>query len=323
MSMSDDDLVRLVTARFMPGRFPGRGKLQEDAARGDLVALAKLEMKLGLAGKNALRQAYERHIDKWVYETQEHFQRFGGKPSSATDLANRLARAPQGKRLPVVIGAFARHQDLPSSVRELIPPEEIKRIQKLQHERYHDAAHGYDVYWRYRTPYHLRKEDDKTPRFESLARNKLHEALLRQNKRQAGWRSKPQHVVVVPRGEERVVFEKLPAWFMKGVGSGWGGALKKEWFFDPEGYTKTTWYISRALMNRKTRELQMRNRRHVYLSPTKRIGKSHSELFTEVLEKPHRRLPLFSDKMDSKQLTFPWGRPRWVHRRMTRPRWIR
>lgn len=289
--LTEDELVRLVTARFTPGRFKGRHALETDATRGDVVALAKLEMQLGLAGKSALRTAYERRIENWL-GTGSHWSYSKDHPRH--ELLRVLEKTPFGKRMPVVLGYAARKRDSwsESVIRDLLPPEELERIRQKQHNRLRKAADPNDGYWYRGNP--------NLSTFERVAKDRL-EVALRKSGRIGSRRFYQTRIRTVPVGEERVNIEKLPAWFRVGVGRGWGAALKKEWQYDPDGYTRLTWYVSSALLNKRTKELQARNEKHVYLSPTKRI-------------RPGRGASVITETSQKTQTAFPWGveKPRWM-----------
>ena len=296
MDMTEDDRVRLVTVRFMPGRFPGRRKLQEDATRGDLVALAKLEMKLGLADKSALTKAYERRIDRWLHDSEQHSARFGPLKPKKQEQLRRLARTPQGKRLPVILGMIARHEDVPE---DLAPPEAVQALQKKQKNRLYKAAHG-DDYWYER--------DTKRSSFEKLAQRRLENAARKSIYKRMRYTPTLQ-VQAVPVGEERVETKTFPGWLRRSVGRGWGAARKSEEYFDENAWSKTTWYVSPALLSPETRAIQMRNQKRVYLSPKVRVRRGKGrELVTEIFGR--------QAEIDSKQTTLPWGvvLPRWIRR---------
>lgn len=288
--MTEDELTRLVVARFTPGRFKGRQDLEVSAQRGDPVALAKLEMKLGLADESALRNAYEQRINRWIVKGSEYTY---PKNHPRHEILKALAKTPPGKRLPVVEGFVARNQDwAAATIRDLIPPEDLERIRQKQHNRLRKAADPNDGYWYRGNP--------NLSTFERVAKDRL-EVALRKSGRIGSRRFYQTRIRTVPVGEERVNIEKLPAWFRVGVGRGWGAALKKEWQYDPEGYTRLTWYVSSALLNKRTKELQARNKKHVYLSPTKRI-------------RPGRGASIITEIPKKTQMVFPWGveRPGWM-----------
>jgi hypothetical protein len=54
--------------------------------------------------------------------------------------------------------------------------------------------------------------------------------------------------------------------------------------------SKHEWYVSHAMLNPETRELQTQNRKRVYLTPEKRVrGGRGSALVVEVLDKKRKR----------------------------------
>lgn len=287
--LTQEELVRLVTARFTPGRFKGRQAMEKAATRGDVVALARLEMKLGLADKNTLRQAYERHIGRWVRQKTY----WAGSNSPALQ---RLARTPQGHRLPVIMGMIARHEEVP---KDLAPPEDVKALQKKQKKRLYKAAHG-DDYWYER--------DTKKSSFEKLAQRRLENAARKSIYKRNRYTPTLQ-VQAVPVGEERVETRFYPGWLRRSVGRGWGAARKSEDYFDEKAWSKTTWYVSSALLSPQTRELQLRNQKRVYLSPKVRVRRGKGrELVTEIFGRQAEN--------NVKQTPLPWGVviPRWIVR---------
>jgi len=283
-TLTDEELVRLVTARFTPGRFKGRQALEADAVKGDVVALARLEMQLGLADKSTLRQAYERRIDAEVRRNRSSAYNFG----LPEEVWEKLATVPQGKRLPLLLGVIARHEDA-SAAEELVPPEEIKRIQKLQKDRLYEKE-PYD-HW-------PKKFQSK---LEERLKERLDEAIAKTHwSRYRFWRNR---VEVVPMGQERVEFEDVPRWVRERVGSGWGGAYKSKEVFQME--QRRRWYLSHAMLSPATRAMQLKNTRGVYLTPNMRVrrGRDNSTMITEVFR--------------AKQTAFPWGKeaPRWIRRK--------
>jgi hypothetical protein len=281
--LTDEDLVRLVTVRFMPGRFKGRQALEAEAVKGDVLALAKLEMQLGLADKSALREAYERRLANMVSTTTSY--RHGLSP----EMFHKLARVPQGKRVPWILGMVARHEEV-RDAEQLVPPEEIARIQKTQQSR-----------WYANDPYEQKLQEFQ---LERHLKKRLDEALAKT--RWAWWRYHRNRIAVVPRGEERVEVESIPRWTYRS-GGGWGrGRRRSETVFEMEDRRK--WYLSTALLSPATREMQLKNTRGVYLSPVKRVrrGKDNSTMITEVL----------STTQPNTQTALPWGKeiPRWIRR---------
>jgi len=275
--MTDEELVRLVTARFTPGRFKGRQALEADAVKGDVVALARLEMQLGLADKSTLRQAYERRIADALYHGAYKY----GLPE---EVWQKLARVPQGKRVPLILGVFARHEDA-SAAEELVPPEEIKRIQKLQQQRGEEPNEYYHP--RFQT------------KFEHLLEERLNEAINKTH--WARWRYYRNRIEVVPQGQERVESETYPRWVRERVGSGWGNSYKSKTVFQLA--RRNRWYLSTAMLNPATRERQLKNTRGVYLTPNTRVRRGRDgSMITEVFNKA--------------QTAFPWGQevPRWIRR---------
>jgi hypothetical protein len=284
VDMTDEELVRLVTVRFMPGRFKGRQALEADAVKGDVVALAKLEIELGLADKSALRHAYERRIDAEVRRNKAYAYNFG----LPEDVWKKLALVPQGKRLPILLGLVARREDV-SSAEDLIPPAEIKRIQKLQKQRF-DEKEPYEYY-------HPRFQT----KLEERLKERLDEAIAKTHwSRYRFWHNR---VEVVPLGQERVEFENVPRWVRERVGSGWGNSYKSKEVFRME--ERRRWYLSRAMLSPATIAMQLKNTRGVYLTPNMRVrrGRDNSTMITEVF---HRT-----------QSAFPWGQevPRWIRRK--------
>lgn len=301
--MTEDELTRLVVARFTPGRFKGRQDLEVSAQRGDPVALAKLEMKLGLADESALRKAYEQRINRWLDTTTNPLYGPGPYTRIQKPFLDALAKTPPGKRLPVVEGYLARDASVGrwSSLLDLVPPEDLERIRQKQHNRLRKAAHSGHNHWYLPNP--------KYSSFERDAKNSLN-AALQKSRRPGSKRFYLTNIKTVPVGEERVVVEKLPGWFRASVGRGWGSAVKKEWQYDPEGYTRLTWHVSPALLNQRTKALQAQNERNVYLAPNKRIRQGGgSRIVTEIFK--------METPVEKRQMSFPWGAsssagPRWM-----------
>ena len=283
IDQTEEDLVRLVTARFMPGRFKGRQALEAEAVKGDVVALAKLEMQLGLADKSALRQAYERQLtDVLRGGHQHHF--FKLRETLSPEELQKLTRVPHGHRVPWLLGKVARHEKVPE---EFVPPEEIKRIQRTQQSRSNETY-----------------EQEFQSTLERHLKSRLDEAL--EKTRWARWRYYRNRVQVVPRGQERVEFESFPRWVWKS-GGGWGrGRRRGETVFEMD--QRRRWFLSNALLSPATREMQLKNTKGIYLTPSKRVrrGKDNSTMITEVLSttQPHT------------QTALPWGTetPKWIRR---------
>jgi hypothetical protein len=291
MPYTEDELVRLVTVRFMPGRFKGRQALEAEAANGDFVALAKLEIELGLADKSALRQAYERKISDTLDAPLSY------RHSIHRALWDRLDKVPYGKRVPWILGAIARHEGTPE---DLAPPEDVKALLKKQQNRLYKAYTADDSWY---------ERETKPSTFEKFAKKRLENAARKSVYKRYRYTS-PLQVRAVPVGEERVETRFYPGWLRRSVGRGWGNARKSEEYFDPQAWSKTTWYVSPALLSAETRERQMRNQKRVYLSPKVRVSRGRGrELITEIFGR--------QAEIDSKQTVLPWGTvlPRWVRRK--------
>ena len=280
--LTEEDLVRLVTVRFTPGRFKGRQQLEWRAVRGDPVALARLEMQLGLADKSALRQAYERQLNAWLQ---------GVLPDGPVA---KLINLPLGKRLPVLLGLIARHREHVLDV--FVPPEDIKNIQRKQKNRLWRAYLQDRPYWT--------RENLST--FERLAQRRLQEALAKTARARRYYKV---HAQTVPMGQERIETKTYPGWLRRRVGRGWGRSSQSEDYFDPKAWSRNIWYVSPTLLSPETRALQARNAKHVYLTPEKRVrwGRGRN-LVQEVLSTEALR--------SNTQTALPWRKetPRWIVR---------
>jgi hypothetical protein len=287
IDQTEEDLVRLVTARFMPGRFKGRQQLEWQAGRGDLVALARLEMQLGLADKSALRQAYERQLNARLQ---------GVLPAGPAGSMAKLINLPLGKRLPLLLGLIARHENVSRYLHHLVPPEDIENIQRKQKNRLWRAYDATDTYWT--------RENLST--FERLAQRRLQEALAKTARARRYYTVQAQ---AVPIGQERVETKTFPGWLRRRVGRGWGRSSQSEDYFDPKAWSRNIWYVSPTLLSPETRALQARNAKHVYLTPEKRVrwGRGR-KLVTEVLNTEALR--------SNTQTALPWRKetPRWIVR---------
>ena len=261
---SDDYLARLVATRFVPGRIKGRRALERDALLGEIVALARLEVMLGLADKNAVMDAYEskiwtvlkRDIDAYYYGKTG----YAGKKIGLTQIEtlHRIAGISHGKRLPVIIGMVVREEPGAYELRHLVPPEVLWNIERKQHKR------------------KLLKEvsGPQEPTIERYLQNRLRYAMWRTDIRPT--RRHTKIFKFVPPGEERVASRSDTFWV----------AGKRF----PRTSSEHEWYVSRAMISPETRELQKQNRKRVYLTPEKRVrGGRGSALVVEVLDKNRKR----------------------------------
>jgi hypothetical protein len=252
-TLRDDYLARLVATRFAPGRIKGRRALERDALRGKIVALARLEVMLGLADKSAVTDAYEAVADAWLIKAAvgvHHGQ-------TATEIL-RLAKTPYGKRLPLIIGTVSRRAPGAYELRHLVPPEVLWNIERKQHKR------------------KLLKEvsGPQEPTIERYLQNRLRYAMWRTDIRPT--RRHTKIFKFVPPGEERVASRSDTFWV----------AGKRF----PRTSSEHEWYVSRAMISPETRELQKQNRKRVYLTPEKRVrGGRGSALVVEVLDKKRKR----------------------------------
>jgi hypothetical protein len=251
----EEYLARLVATRFVPGRFQGRKAMEQRAAKGNLVSLARLEVLLGLADKSAVTEAYESKIERFLRKTEAGYIRQERWPVSIEKL-QRIAQEPYGKRLPWIIGMFAsKDTGIPTS---LVPPEVREQIYNKQRLR------------------RLLKEASET--HESAIERFLKEKLKKAT-RPTNIRTTNEHtrvVKIVPSGEERVSSENYGVWPARGR--------------YPERASKHEWHISRAMLLPETRALQTQNRTRVYLTPEKRVrGGRGSALVVEVLNKTRKR----------------------------------
>jgi hypothetical protein len=291
-TLTEEDLVRLVTVRFLPGRFKGRQALEAEAVRGDVVALAKLEIQLGLADKSALREAYERRLANVAFKPGYY------KHGLSPEVLRKLERVPYGHRVPWILGMIARHEEV-SEPENLVPPKDIEALQKKQKNRLYKAYTADDSWY---------ESNTKLSTFEKFAKKKLENAARKSVYKRYRYTPTLQ-VRAVPVGEERVETRFYPGWLRRRVGRGWGNARKSEEYFDPQAWSKTTWYVSPALLSPETRERQMKNQKNVYLSPKVRVRRGRGrELITEIFGR--------QAEIDSKQATLPWGTvlPRWTRR---------
>lgn len=259
--LPDEYLARLVATRFVPGRFRGRAELERDARTGDAIALARLESKLGLANKSAVPAAYEAEAERWAKSVSESYAKGEVKPRvgvhATVESAQRLVQRPQGKRLPLVYGMFARKE--PGTPYFLIDPEIQENIRRKQAQR--EALRVAPI----------------EPFYARLARKRLDGAWWTTWPRHSTTRHHTKKVEVVPRGEERVVSSSYEFWPR-------GGRYA-------ERASKHYWYVSSAILNRATRELQEKNYRHIYLSPEQRVRSGRGSLLvTEILNKS-RKVP--------------------------------
>jgi len=255
---SDDYLARLVATRFVPGRIKGRRALERDALRGEIVALARLEVLLGLADKNAVTDAYEAVADAWLIKAAvgvHHGQ-------TATEIL-RLAKTPYGKRLPLIIGTVSRRAPGAYELRHLVPPEVLWNIERKQHKR------------------KLLKEvsGPQEPTIVRFLEEKLRNAERKTRYGQPGIRPTRRHTRIfkfVPPGEERVASRSDTFWV----------AGKRF----PRTSSEHEWHVSHAMLSPETRALQTQNRKRVYLTPEKRVrGGRGSALVVEVLDKKRKR----------------------------------
>lgn len=93
--LTEEDQVRLIATRFVRKGFRGRARLTEQAAGGDLVALAVLESRLGLADRaTAVREAYEETVERVAFAESRGFVR------ERRHLSNLVLAAPDGEGHP-------------------------------------------------------------------------------------------------------------------------------------------------------------------------------------------------------------------------------
>lgn len=254
---TEDEQARLVATRFVPGRFQGRTALERAARRGDVVALARLEVKLGLADKSAVTAAYEALIQGWLEmatdDTVNQPWRY------AIDKIQRLAQVPKGNRLPLLASLLARKELL--SAKCFAPPEVIENIEKKQRER-----KGY-------------KLKPVEPAYARLALRRLDDAEQLARIKYRRTQHHTREVKIVPPGEERVTSESHGFWPASGSGKRF-----------QERASEHEWYISSEILRASTRKLQEQNRWHVYLTPEKRVRSGRgSALVTEILNKTRQR----------------------------------
>lgn len=272
-TLREDYLARLVATRFVPGRFKGRRALEREAEQGrrtlerggetwtqrGLVALARLEVMLGLADKSAVTDAYEAVADAWLEKTKTEVllqpRDYYWPPKFQK--VHRFSKIPYGKRLPVIFGMVARKEwDAPIHA---VPPAVVWDIQRKQHERklLKDVA------------------GPKEPVIVRFLQDKLKTAEWRTNIR-TGY-PHTRNVKLVPMGEERVA--SSVSYYLRKPRYRWANAASKH-----------EWYVSHAMLSPETRELQKQNRKRVYLTPEKRVraGRGYA-LVTEVLNKTRKR----------------------------------
>jgi len=252
----EDFLARLVTARFMPGRFKGRKDLEQRAEDdGDHVALARLEVRLGLADESAVTEAYEARIWKRLKKDIDAYYAEQVTGLIPIEKLHRLAQVSYGKRLPWITGMFARKEP---GIVTFVPLEVREQIERKQHLR------------------RLLKEASEThePTIERFLKKKLSSVTWATNIRRT--RHHTKIVKIVEPGKERVASENYGFWPTHGR--------------YPERGSQHEWYISRAMLLPETRALQTQNRTRVYLTPNKRVrGGRGSALVTEVLNKTRKR----------------------------------
>lgn len=255
-ALREDLLVRIVATRFMPGRVKGRRALERAAGRGDIVALARLEVLLGLADKNAVTAAYEAVADTWLNAILAQRLSPYAQPYTVEKL-QRLAKTPYGKRLPLIVGIVARREwDAP---RHVVPPEVIEAVERKQRKR------------------QVLKEEPgpEEPTIVRFLQKKLKSAEWRTNIRTGYLHTR--NVKLVPIGEERVA--SSVSYYLRKPRYRWANAASKH-----------EWYVSHAMLSPETRELQKQNRKRVYLTPEKRVrGGRGSALVVEVLDKTRKR----------------------------------
>jgi len=117
--LTEEDLVRILATRFVRKGFRGRTRLVLQAEAGDLVALAKLEERLGLANRMAIPAAYE--------ETIERKLRAG---EFSPEVEKQLLQVREGSRLKKVAGLFAKDELFPAGYLPLSLAEKIRAKQR-------------------------------------------------------------------------------------------------------------------------------------------------------------------------------------------------
>lgn len=239
--LTEEDRVRLIATRFVRKGFRGRARLTEQAAGGDLIALAVLESRLGLADRSAIREAYEETLDRAI--------RSG---SFTQEQAKKLSSSPKGSRIPRAAGLFAKDDTFPSWY---LPPKLAKDIRDTQQKR---RALTYS------------KPEEKPPAYQRFLEERLRSNLKRLYPYGSRYNYQKEVRFVAP-GQEHA--EKAGGW-------------------------KQFWYISTERLDPEVRKLQQYNRKHIYLSRTKRVKRGpYGSLITQT-RPPH---PLGADNA-----------PRWI-----------
>jgi len=246
--LTEEDLVRILATRFVRKGFRGRTRLVLQAEAGDLVALAKLEERLGLANRMAIPAAYE--------ETIERKLRAG---EFSPEVEKQLLQVREGSRLKKVAGLFAKDELFPAGYLPLSLAEKIRKKQRLrQIEKLNWEEPAPPAYQRF-----LEKKLLKRLRF--LYPHRLY--------------SISREIQFVPRGAENA-FKPASTWDAR----------------------KQVWQLSPAMLNEETKELQVGNRKYVYLSAEKRVKRgTYGSLIVEA-------------RAGTKALD--WGTvPRWIRTR--------
>jgi hypothetical protein len=159
--LNEEDFVRLLATRFVRKGFRGRARLALLAEGGDLVALAKLEERLGLANRTAVPAAYEEVVERKLR---------AGEFSPAVE--KQLLQTRKSSRLKKIAGLFAKNKLFPAWYLPLSLATEIREKQSERaSEKYNEPEPTTPAYQRFLEKKLLRQLRFLYPhRFYSISR---------------------------------------------------------------------------------------------------------------------------------------------------------